>query len=193
MEKVEGPGSIGGYTKLFSKAGFDFKEVRKTWKLSSDREGMSWTDEGNIYYWTDKRHPAIEKRGFYLLDSVKSVDTEGNPKVYYFFVKGISEDVIKKLSRLLGDAVLTTDVAKNWAEGSVNLVGMRYKKKKRKNKLTGKPIIVHEGKKKYLYKFPGVKGSTFEIVAKDEKDAKKKIGKAWGISEIPRHTVIWEE
>lgn len=44
----------------------------------------------------------------------------------------------------INESTITTDVAQNMAQGHVNLIGMRYKKKKKKSKLTGSPIVVYE-------------------------------------------------
>lgn len=55
-------------------------------------------------------------------------------------------DILEKLDFLLERGTITTDVAKNKAKYHVPLIGMRYKKKKRYNKLTGAYITVHEEK-----------------------------------------------
>jgi DNA-directed RNA polymerase subunit RPC12/RpoP len=44
----------------------------------------------------------------------------------------------------VNESTVTADVATNKAQGSVDVIGMRYKKKKRKSKLTGAPIVVYE-------------------------------------------------
>lgn len=57
----------------------------------------------------------------------------------------MAEDVVKKLDRMISDedggATSTGDVATNTAAATV--VGMRYRKKKKKNKL-GTETVVHE-------------------------------------------------
>ena len=172
----EGPGTMKVYLKMFKEAGFNYRAVRKLWKLSSDRESMIWTEDDNRYAWTDVRHPKVEREGYQLLDTIVSTDTEGNKKVFYFFVGALTEDLLKRLDRLIGDATLTPDVEVNQAQGHITVIGMRYKKKKRKNKLMGRPIVVHEGQKTFYYKFiPGADESVFEIVARDKKTARNKI------------------
>ena len=52
-------------------------------------------------------------------------------------------DILGKLDRVL-ESTTTSDVEKNTAKGHVPLLGMRYKKKKKKSKLTGVDIVVHE-------------------------------------------------
>ena len=52
-------------------------------------------------------------------------------------------DIIDKIN-IITETILTGDIEKNLAMGHVPLIGMRYKKKKRKNKLTGRNIIVSE-------------------------------------------------
>jgi hypothetical protein len=52
-------------------------------------------------------------------------------------------DLIDKIDRLL-ETTTTVDVEKNWAKGHVPLLGMRYRKKKKKSKLTGMDIVVYE-------------------------------------------------
>jgi len=51
----------------------------------------------------------------------------------------LSEDIVKKLDRLLGDETTTGNVELPPGE----VISMAYRKKKRKNKL-GLPIVVHE-------------------------------------------------
>ena len=50
------------------------------------------------------------------------------------------EDIVKKLDRLLGDETTTGDVALPPGE----VIGMAYRKKKRKNKLGLPDTVVHE-------------------------------------------------
>jgi hypothetical protein len=52
-------------------------------------------------------------------------------------------DIIKKIDIII-ETTLTVDIEKNLAKGHVPVIGMRYKKKKRKNKLTGRDIIISE-------------------------------------------------
>ena len=52
-------------------------------------------------------------------------------------------DIIKKIDRII-ETTTTGDVEKNLAKGHVTLLGMKYKKKKKKSKLTGVDIVVHE-------------------------------------------------
>ena len=52
-------------------------------------------------------------------------------------------DILGKLDRVL-ESTTTSDVEKNTAKGHVPLLGMRYRKKKKKSKLTGMDIVVHE-------------------------------------------------
>lgn len=56
-------------------------------------------------------------------------------------------DVINKIDRLL-ETTVTADVEKNYAKGEVPLLGMRYRKKKKKSKLTGVDITTHEEREK---------------------------------------------
>lgn len=53
-------------------------------------------------------------------------------------------DILKKLGLFLGETgIMTGDVEQNLAKGHVPVLGMTYRKKKRKNRLTGH-TIVHE-------------------------------------------------
>lgn len=53
-------------------------------------------------------------------------------------------DILEKLEFLLERGTISTDVEKNLAKGHVPLIGMKYKKRRKFNKLTGTYIIVHE-------------------------------------------------
>jgi Zn finger protein HypA/HybF involved in hydrogenase expression len=44
----------------------------------------------------------------------------------------------------INESTVTADVATNKAQGHIDVIGMRYKKKKKRSKLTGAPIVVYE-------------------------------------------------
>lgn len=52
-------------------------------------------------------------------------------------------DIIKRIETLI-ESTTTGDIETNDAKGHVPLMGMRYKKKKKRSKLTGKAYTVHE-------------------------------------------------
>ena len=52
-------------------------------------------------------------------------------------------DIITKIDRLI-ETTISGDVEKNLTKGHVTLLGMKYKKKKKKSKLTGVDIVIHE-------------------------------------------------
>ena len=54
-------------------------------------------------------------------------------------------DIVKKINRLL-ETTVTANIEKNDAKGHVPVIGMTYRKKKKKSKLTGGTITTHEGK-----------------------------------------------
>jgi len=53
-------------------------------------------------------------------------------------------DIEEKIQILINEATITTDVEQNLTPGNVDVLGMKYKKKKRKNKLTGKTVVYEE-------------------------------------------------
>lgn len=53
-------------------------------------------------------------------------------------------DILEKIDKILGEVgIMTGDVEQNLAKGQVPVIGMTYRKKKRKNRLTGQ-TVVHE-------------------------------------------------
>jgi len=42
------------------------------------------------------------------------------------------------------ESTCTGDIAQNKARGHIKVIGMKYRKRKRKSKLTGRPIVIHE-------------------------------------------------
>jgi len=52
-----------------------------------------------------------------------------------------NESIENKIDRLLETGTITTDIEKNLAKGRVQVMGMKYKKKSRKNKLTGSTVV----------------------------------------------------
>jgi hypothetical protein len=55
-------------------------------------------------------------------------------------------DITEKIGKLIGDesgATMTGDIAVNTGKGNIDVIGMKYKKKKRKNEY-GTETIVHE-------------------------------------------------
>lgn len=52
-------------------------------------------------------------------------------------------DIVNKINLVI-ETTLTGDIEKNLAKGHIPVIGMRYKKKKKKNKLTGQEITIHE-------------------------------------------------
>jgi uncharacterized protein YxeA len=57
-------------------------------------------------------------------------------------------DILKKIDGLL-ETTLTTDIEKNKAKGHVDVIGMVYRKKKKKSELTGADYTVHEKEDEY--------------------------------------------
>lgn len=53
-------------------------------------------------------------------------------------------DILEKLEFILERGTISTDVEKNLAKGHVPVIGMKYKKKRKFNKLTGTYITIHE-------------------------------------------------
>ena len=56
-------------------------------------------------------------------------------------------DILEKLEFILERGTISTDVEKNLAKGHVPVIGMRYKKRRKFNKLTGTYITIHEEEK----------------------------------------------
>jgi len=55
-------------------------------------------------------------------------------------------DIIKRINIMIGETgIMTGDIATNIAKGHVPVIGMKYKKKKRKNRLTGTTVVHEEG------------------------------------------------
>jgi len=57
-------------------------------------------------------------------------------------------DILGKINFIL-ETTTTSDIEKNTAKGHVPLLGMRYRKKKKKSKLTGMDIVVHEEEEEF--------------------------------------------
>ena len=57
-------------------------------------------------------------------------------------------EILKKIDWLL-ETTLTTDIEQNKAKGHVPVIGMVYRKKKKKSKLTGADYVVHEQDDEY--------------------------------------------
>lgn len=93
----------------------------------------------------------------------------------------------------INESTVTTSIATNKAQGHIDVIGMRYKKKKRRSKLTGAPIVIHESMKNWNYTFRGVSGGTMTIRANSKEGAIKKIKKEWGIknSLTPTSLFVW--
>lgn len=56
----------------------------------------------------------------------------------------VKMDILQKINFILERGTVTTDVATRL---SINLIGMKYKKKKRFNKLTGTYVTIYENVK----------------------------------------------
>ena len=53
-------------------------------------------------------------------------------------------DIVRRINKFIDEeGIVTGDVEQNFAKGHVPVIGMKYKKKKRKNRLTGS-TVVHE-------------------------------------------------
>jgi predicted nucleic acid-binding Zn ribbon protein len=91
----------------------------------------------------------------------------------------------------VNESTVTADVAVNRAQGHVDIVNARYKKKKKKSKLTGADVVIYESKD-WNYIFKGVT-KTMTIKATSKKAAINKIKKEWGISNTPNNFFIWSD
>jgi thermostable 8-oxoguanine DNA glycosylase len=112
--------------------------------------------------------------------------------------RNVNKKQFDKICKSLNESTVTADVAVNRAKGHVDIVNARYKKKKKRSKLTGAPIVVYEDEeldeamKTFNYIFRGVSGA-MTVKAKDKKSAIKKIVKEWGTGTPPANLFVWEK
>ena len=149
LMKFDSPDNMKDNLAIFKKMGLDFKEVRKFWRVSLDRKSMTWIMNDNVYYWSNiKNQPSL--RGLTRKGPFSGKASEDKEMDYYLWVGPAdmigtleSKDIIDRIDLMINETITTSDIENNYAAGHVPIIGMVYRRKKRKNKLTGQ-TIVHE-------------------------------------------------
>lgn len=156
LVKFDSPDNIKDNLDVFKKMSLDFRKIRKLWTVSSDKKSMTWVMADNVYYWSNiKNQPSLKsltRKGPFHGKASDDKDTD-----YYLWsgpadMMGTLEnkDIVNRMCIILGESITTTDVEKNYAAGHVPVIGMIYRRKKRKNRLTGQ-TVVHEKREDTLY------------------------------------------
>lgn len=125
--------------KVFKKAGFNFREVRKKWRAAHDRKAMTWRDEGKAYYWSSLPQPRLEKLGFKKKGPYVGQREDGEKIKFYLWIG--DEELVEQASGIINkidsylqneEGITTSDVEQNTAKGSVDVIGPEKRKNKKK-------------------------------------------------------------
>lgn len=136
--KYKGLDNMKELLKVFKKAGFNFRELRKKWRAASDRKAMTWREGGKAYYWSSMPQPRLEKLGFKKKGPYVGQREDGEKVKFYLWIGDEelveSSDILNRIDSFIQneEGITTSDVEQNVAKGHVDVVhGTRRRERKK--------------------------------------------------------------